>query len=53
MEEYKDDFKHFLVHDEDDADEDATDWETYVNKMRESGEWGGNLELVAAARLYR
>lgn len=53
MEEYKDDFKHFLVHDEEDDDEDAADFETYVRNMRESGEWGGNLELVAAARLYR
>lgn len=54
MEMHKSDFQHFLVHDEDDdADVDAADFETYVRNMRESGDWGGNLELVAAARLYR
>jgi OTU domain-containing protein 3 len=54
MEEHKSDFQHFLVIDEeDDADVDAPDFESYVRNMRESGDWGGNLELVAAARLYR
>jgi OTU domain-containing protein 3 len=45
------DFKMFLVLDEE--DEDAADFESYISNMRECGEWGGNLELVAAARLYQ
>jgi hypothetical protein len=53
--ENEDDFVVFLVLDDDDADEeeDATDFESYVENMRQDGEWGGNLELVAAARIYR
>jgi hypothetical protein len=32
----------------------AADFESYsISTMRDSGEWGGNLELVAAARLYQ
>ena len=49
----KEDFKFFLVLDENEDDEDAADFESYVSKMRTPGEWGGNVELVAAARLYR
>lgn len=51
MESHEDDFKVFLILDED--DEDASDFESYIGSMREDGEWGGNLELVAAARRYR
>ena len=51
------DFKVFLVfEDEDDEDqeeEDARDFEHYIQNMRQDGEWGGNLEIVAAARLYQ
>ena len=47
----------FLVYeDEDDheqQDEDARDFEHYIETMREDGTWGGNLEIVAAARLYK
>jgi hypothetical protein len=55
MADNEDDFAVFLVLDDDDADEeeDATDFESYVENMRQDGEWGGNLELVAAARIYR
>lgn len=53
MQEMEEDFKSFLVHDEDDDDHDADDFESYVHGMRQDGVWGGNLELVAAARLYR
>jgi OTU domain-containing protein 3 len=42
----------FLVLDENETDEDAANFEEYVRTMRSDGEWGGNLELVAAARLY-
>lgn len=50
---HKEEFSLFLVLDENEDDEDASDFESYVTKMRKSGEWGGNLELVAASRLYR
>lgn len=57
MEKNKSDFQVFLVfEDEDDEDqdeEDAKDFEHYIESMRQQGEWGGNLEVVAAARLYR
>lgn len=50
--EHEDDFSVFLVLDENEEDDDAADFESYVKTMREDGEWGGNLELVAAAKLY-
>jgi hypothetical protein len=58
MKENKDDFTLFLVMDQNDEgdnkdDEDAPDFESYIKGMRQDGEWGGNLELVAAARIYR
>jgi hypothetical protein len=45
-------FSEFLVLDENEEDEDAANFGEYVRTMRTDGEWGGNLELVAAARLY-
>jgi OTU domain-containing protein 3 len=63
MEDHKDDFVVFLVlDDQDDTDDmgngmandnDATDFESYCHDMRQDGTWGGNLELVAAAKVYR
>lgn len=54
---YKEDFAVFLVLDDADAveddGEDASDFESYIRSMRQDGDWGGNLELVAAARMYR
>jgi OTU domain-containing protein 3 len=50
LEAFEADFSSFLVLE--DEDEDAADFESYVHTMRQDGEWGGNLELVAAARLY-
>jgi OTU domain-containing protein 3 len=50
LEAFEEDFIHFLVLE--DEDEDAADFESYVYSMRQDGEWGGNLELVAAARLF-
>ena len=47
-------FSMFLdLDDEATKGEDAADFAEYVATMREDGEWGGNLELVAAARMYR
>jgi len=57
MTKYKEDFEVFLVLDDKDAveddGEDASDFETYMHNMRQDGDWGGHLELVAAARMYR
>ena len=54
MEENENDFVVFLVlNDKDSNDEDATDFESYCNSMRNDGTWGGNLELVAASKVYR
>jgi hypothetical protein len=54
LEAFEADFSSFLVLDDEDDEEakDATDFETYIYNMRQDGEWGGNLELVAMARLY-
>ena len=53
IEASEEEFTLFLVLDEGDDNDDAANFEEYVSCMRENGEWGGNLELVAAARLYR
>ena len=55
---HKEYFAVFLVLDDKDAantddGEDAADFESYVESMRQDGDWGGHLELQAAARLYR
>jgi OTU domain-containing protein 3 len=48
------DFAFFLdLDDETTAGDDASTYDAYVEQMRQDGEWGGHLELVAAARLYR
>jgi OTU domain-containing protein 3 len=53
LEAFEEDFCVFLVLDENEQDEDAANFEQYIVKMRSDGEWAGNLELVAASRLYR
>lgn len=59
MEDHKDDFVVFLVLDDQEDtngmanDNDAADFESYCNAMRQDGTWGGNLELVAASKVYR
>ena len=53
MEENKNDFSAFLVLEGDgDEEEDAADFESYVTTMRENSCFGGNHEIVAAARIY-
>lgn len=47
----KETFECFLLMEDD--DEDIMDFEEYVAKMRGDGEWGGNVELYAASRVYR
>ena len=55
MEANQDDFKHFIVTEDESnqQEEDARDFEHYIELMREDGQWGGDVELTAAARLYR
>jgi len=50
LEDNEEEFAVFLLLDE--HDEDVADFDTYVGRMKEDGEWGGNVELVAAARYY-
>ena len=53
--ENEESFKIFVVLDEDEgcSDEYASSYSEYVDRMKQESEWGGNPELVAAARLYR
>jgi len=55
LDAHEEDFSVFLILDEEDKDDEdyAPDFESYVYNMRQDGDWGGNVELVAAARLYR
>uniref|UniRef100_A0A7S1FUY1 OTU domain-containing protein n=1 Tax=Corethron hystrix TaxID=216773 RepID=A0A7S1FUY1_9STRA len=56
IEESPDEFKFFLYSedDDDDDDEDIDEiFRDYVKSMREDAEWGGDVEIVAASRLYR
>mmetsp|Transcript_30335 Transcript_30335/g.65003 ORF Transcript_30335/g.65003 Transcript_30335/m.65003 type:complete len:354 (-) Transcript_30335:29-1090(-) len=46
----KEEFSMFLLME--DSDEDVMNFEEYVENMRRDGEWGGNVELVAASRVY-
>ena len=47
----KEEFKHFLLLEDD--DEDVLDIDEYIEKMRQDGEWGGNVEIVVASRVYK
>lgn len=57
MEKNKEDFETFLVyedkHDHEQTEEDARDFKHYIEQMRGDGDWGGHLELMAAARLFK
>jgi hypothetical protein len=48
-------FESFVVTDDDDTDENegARSYPDYISRMKQDGTWGGNLELVAAAMLYK
>jgi hypothetical protein len=51
LEDNKEDFSIFLLlHEE---EEDVMDFESYVNEMRKDGTWGGDVEIVCAARVYK
>lgn len=47
----KEEFSIFLLLDDD--QEDICDFESYVSEMRKDGTWGGDVEIVCAARLYK
>ena len=47
----KEEFAFFLLMDDD--DEDVLDIDEYIEKMRDDGEWGGNVEVVVASRVYK
>ena len=47
----EDKFAAFLLLDED--EEDVCKFEEYVSRMRNYGEWGGDVEVVCASHLYR
>ena len=47
----KEEFQHFLLMGDD--DEDVLDIDEYIEKMRQDGEWGGNVEIVVASRVYK
>lgn len=51
LQDNEEEFAVFLLLDE--HDEDVADFDAYIGRMKEDGEWGGNVELVAAARFYR
>ena len=51
LQQHRETFECFLLMN--DEDEDIVDFDEYVSKMREDGEWGGNVELVVASRVYR
>ncbi len=54
LEENEDDFKVYLLLDDSDGEnEDVCDFDEYVKQMRQDGEWGGDVEIVCAARLYK
>jgi hypothetical protein len=56
MDGQKEYFQQFLVLDDDNnknSSVDATSYEHYVQQMRQDGEWGGNMELIAASKLFQ
>lgn len=53
LEKNEDDFKVYLLLDDSDNNDDVCDFKEYVEQMRKDGEWGGDVEIVCAARLYK
>lgn len=51
LEQNEKQFASFLILDED--QEDVCGFNEYVSRMRNDGEWGGDVEIVCATRLYR
>lgn len=53
LEENEDDFKVYLLLEDSSESDDVCEFDKYVEQMREDGEWGGDVEIVCAARLYK
>lgn len=53
MEQNKEDFQEFLEFEDKVDDDQQKVFEHYIEQIREGGEWGGNHEIAAAARLYK
>ena len=53
LEQNEDDFKVYLLLEDCGENEDVCDFDDYVEQMRNDGEWGGDVEIVCAARLYK
>jgi hypothetical protein len=51
LEDNKEDFSIFLLLN--DEEEDVRDFDSYICEMRKDGTWGGDVEIVCAARLYK
>ena len=49
LEQNEDDFKVYLFLEE----TDVCEFNNYVDQMRKDGEWGGDVEIVCAVRLYK
>eukprot|EP00551_Chaetoceros_affinis_P004351 CAMPEP_0203668668 /NCGR_PEP_ID=MMETSP0090-20130426/5238_1 /ASSEMBLY_ACC=CAM_ASM_001088 /TAXON_ID=426623 /ORGANISM="Chaetoceros affinis, Strain CCMP159" /LENGTH=430 /DNA_ID=CAMNT_0050533167 /DNA_START=163 /DNA_END=1455 /DNA_ORIENTATION=+ len=48
-----DDFRVYLLLEGSGDNDDVCDFDEYVRQMRKDGEWGGDVEIVCAARLYK
>ena len=53
LEKNEDDFKVYLLLEDSSDSDDVCEFDTYVDQMRKDGEWGGDVEIVCASRLYR
>jgi hypothetical protein len=53
LEENEDDFKVYLLLEDSNDGDDVCDFDDYIDQMRMDGEWGGDVEIVGAARLYK
>lgn len=51
LDKNEEDFSIFLLMD--DQEEDVMDFDDYVAEMRDDATWGGDVEIVCAARLYK
>ena len=53
LEQNEDDFKVYLLLEDSGESDDVCEFDSYVEQMRKDGEWGGDVEIVCAARLYK
>lgn len=53
LQDNQDDFKVYLLLEDSDDNDDVCDFDDYVHRMRQDKEWGGDVEIVCAARLYK